>query len=177
MSECEAISRRKALSLGLAALFSLAATPTLLPVSEAEAQQPATPPATAPTPGTTPPTTPGTERRLERRRRRQARRAGRRDRRRARRAGRRDRRQARRAGRREVWLLWRVMFPRADGERRSRGIAEHLMRLVQGTEPRSTRAPRGPFGAVPARLATTSNVPRLPKIWHDGSMVHLRSTL
>ena len=41
MSECETISRRKALSLGLAALFSLAATPTLLTVSEAEAQQPA----------------------------------------------------------------------------------------------------------------------------------------
>ena len=55
MSECEAISRRKALSLGLAALFSLAATPTLLTVSEAEAQQPA-PAAPAPTPRTTPPT-------------------------------------------------------------------------------------------------------------------------
>jgi hypothetical protein len=103
MNECEAISRRNALSLGLAALFSLAATPILLTVSEAEAQQPATPPATAPTPGTTPPTdtTPGTERRLERRRRRRARRAARRDRRRARRTARRDRRQARRAARRD----------------------------------------------------------------------------
>ena len=61
MSECEAISRRKALSLGLAALFSLAATPTLLTVSEAEAQQPAPAPTPAPTPRTTPPThtTPG----------------------------------------------------------------------------------------------------------------------
>ena len=39
MSECEAISRRRALSLGLAALFSLAATPTLLTVSEAEGLQ------------------------------------------------------------------------------------------------------------------------------------------
>ena len=103
MSEYEAISRRKALSFGLAALFSLAAPPTLLMVSEAEAQQPAPMPAPAPTPRTTPPadTTPGTERRQERRRRRQARRAGRRDRRRSRRAGRRDRRQARRTSRRD----------------------------------------------------------------------------
>ena len=39
MSESEVISRRKALSLmGLAAAFSLAAAPTVLAVSDAEAQ-------------------------------------------------------------------------------------------------------------------------------------------
>ena len=39
MSESEVISRRKALSLmGLAAAFSLAAAPTVLTVSDAEAQ-------------------------------------------------------------------------------------------------------------------------------------------
>ena len=39
MSESEAISRRKALSLmGLAAAFSLAAAPTVLAVSDAEAE-------------------------------------------------------------------------------------------------------------------------------------------
>jgi hypothetical protein len=40
MSESEVISRRKALSLmGLAAAFSLAAVPTVLTVSDAEAQE------------------------------------------------------------------------------------------------------------------------------------------
>ncbi len=44
MSESETISRRKAFSLlGLMAAFSLAAAPTLLTASDAEAQQPAPP--------------------------------------------------------------------------------------------------------------------------------------
>ena len=56
----EMISRRKALSLmGLAAAFGLAAAPTVLTVSDAEAQ-------TAAAPTTAAPTT-GTERRQERR--------------------------------------------------------------------------------------------------------------
>jgi hypothetical protein len=68
------ISRRKALSLmGLAAAFGLAAAPTVLTVSDAEAQ------------------TVGMERRQERR-------AGRHERREARRAGRHERREVRRTG-------------------------------------------------------------------------------
>ena len=70
----EMISRRKALSLmGLAAAFGLAAAPTVLTVSDAEAQ------------------TVGMERRQERR-------AGRHERREARRAGRHERREVRRTG-------------------------------------------------------------------------------
>jgi hypothetical protein len=70
----EMISRRKALSLmGLAAAFGLAAAPTVLTVSEAEAQ------------------TVGMERRQERR-------AGRHERREVRRAGRHERREVRRTG-------------------------------------------------------------------------------
>ena len=69
----ETISRRKALSLmGLAAAFGLAAAPTVLTVSDAEAQTAAAPTAAAPTTGT--------ERRQERRtartERRQVRRTG-----------------------------------------------------------------------------------------------------
>ncbi len=68
------ISRRKALSLmGLAAAFGLAAAPTVLAVSDAEAE------------------TVGMERRQERR-------AGRHERREARRAGRHERREVRRTG-------------------------------------------------------------------------------
>lgn len=70
----EMISRRKALSLmGLAAVFGLAAAPTVLTVSDAEAQ------------------TVGMERRQERR-------AGRHERREVRRAGRHERREVRRTG-------------------------------------------------------------------------------
>jgi hypothetical protein len=70
----EMISRRKALSLmGLAAAFGLAAAPSVLAVSDAEAQ------------------TVGMERRQERR-------AGRHERREARRAGRHERREVRRTG-------------------------------------------------------------------------------
>jgi hypothetical protein len=76
----EMISRRKALSLmGLAAAFSLAATPTVLTVSDAEAQTAAAPTAVAPTAG------------MERR-------AGRHERRMERRAARHERRQERRTG-------------------------------------------------------------------------------
>ena len=69
----EMISRRNALSLmGLAAAFGLAAAPTVLTVSDAEAQTAAAPTAAAPTTGT--------ERRQERRtartERRQVRRTG-----------------------------------------------------------------------------------------------------
>jgi hypothetical protein len=69
----EMISRRKALSLmGLAAAFGLAAAPTVLTVSDAEAQTAAAPTAAAPTAGA--------ERRQERRaarhERRQERRTG-----------------------------------------------------------------------------------------------------
>jgi hypothetical protein len=81
----EMISRRKALSLmGLAAAFGLAAAPTVLTVSDAEAQ------------------TAGMERRQERRagrhERREERRAGRHERREERRAGRTERREERRTG-------------------------------------------------------------------------------
>jgi hypothetical protein len=70
----EMISRRKALSLmGLAAAFGLAAAPTVLTVSDAEAQ------------------TIGMQRRQERR-------AGRHERREARRTGRHERREVRRTG-------------------------------------------------------------------------------
>ena len=70
----EMISRRKAISLmGLAAAFGLAAAPTVLAVSDAEAQ------------------TVGMERRQERR-------AGRHERREARRTGRHERREVRRTG-------------------------------------------------------------------------------
>ena len=85
----EMISRRNALSLmGLAAAFGLAATPTILTVSEAEAQTtaaptPAAPTATAPTAGMG---------------RRQARRMARTERRQARRTGRHERREVRRTG-------------------------------------------------------------------------------
>ena len=81
----EMISRRKALSLmGLAAAFGLAAAPTVLTVSDAEAQ------------------TAGMERRQERRagrhERREERRAGRHERREERRTGRYERREERRTG-------------------------------------------------------------------------------
>ena len=85
----EVISRRRALSLlGLAA-FSLAVAPTVLTVSDAEAQQPAAPTAPAAAPIT------GTERRQERRTRRVRRRVYRRK---ARRKGREERRELRRTG-------------------------------------------------------------------------------
>ncbi len=86
----EMISRRKALSLmGLAAAFGLAAAPTVLTVSDAEAQTAAAP-------------TAGMERRQERRaarhERRQERRMARTERRQERRAGRHERREVRRTG-------------------------------------------------------------------------------
>jgi hypothetical protein len=91
----EMISRRKALSLmGLAAAFGLAAAPTVLTVSDAEAQTAAAPTAAAPTAGM--------ERRQERRaarhERRQERRMARTERRQERRAGRHERREVRRTG-------------------------------------------------------------------------------
>ena len=80
----ETISRRKALSLtGLAAAFCLAAAPTVLTVSDAEAQAAAAPIATAPTAG------------MERR---QERRTARTERRQERRTARTERRQERRTG-------------------------------------------------------------------------------
>ena len=80
----EMISRRKALSLmGLAAAFGLAAAPTVLTVSDAEAQAAAAPTAAAPTAG------------MERR---QERRMARTERRQERRTARTERRQERRTG-------------------------------------------------------------------------------
>jgi hypothetical protein len=104
----EVISRRRALSLlGLTAL-SLAVPPTVLTVSDAEAQQAAQP--------TDAPQT-GTERRQERRtrrtERRQERRTRRTERRQARRAGRQERRQERRAGRQERRTTRRTGSPAA----------------------------------------------------------------
>jgi hypothetical protein len=99
-NETETISRRRALSvLGLAAL-SLAIAPTVLTVSDAEAQQPSTTPGQNPPTGTgTNPQT-GTERRQERRtgrsERRQQRRTERTERRKKRRTARTERRQTRR---------------------------------------------------------------------------------
>ena len=85
----ETISRRKALSLmGLAAAFGLAAAPTVLTVSDAEAQTAAAPTAAAPT--TAAPTA-GMERR-------QMRRTARTERRHMRRTARTERRQVRRTG-------------------------------------------------------------------------------
>jgi hypothetical protein len=85
----ETISRRKALSLfGLAAAFGLAATPTILTVSDAEAQTTTAPTAAAPT-ATAP--TAGVARR-------QARRTARTERRQMRRTARTERRQVRRTG-------------------------------------------------------------------------------
>jgi hypothetical protein len=96
--QLELLSRRSVLSLlGIAALS--VTVPTVLSISEAEAQQP-TPPATT----TAPPLT-GTERRQERRiertERRQERRTRRMERRLTRREGRRTRRAVRREGRTE----------------------------------------------------------------------------
>ena len=85
----EMISRRKALSLmGLAAAFGLAAAPTVLTVSDAEAQTAAAPTAAAPT-ATAPTAGMG---------RRQARRMARTERRQERRTARTERRQERRTG-------------------------------------------------------------------------------
>jgi hypothetical protein len=76
----EMISRRKALSLmGLAAAFGLAAAPTVLTVSDAEAQTAAAPTAVAPTAGM--------ERRAARHARRMERRTARHERRMERRTG------------------------------------------------------------------------------------------
>ena len=106
MSEIDVISRRKALSfLGLAALAT-AVPGALLPISEAEAQQPSPP--TAPPAGSPPAGSPspagaqtGTERRQQRRtartERRQERRTSRTKRRQSRRTGRQERRQQRRS--------------------------------------------------------------------------------
>ena len=105
MSEIDVISRRKALSfLGLAALAT-AVSAAILPISEAEAQQPSPP--TAPPAGSPPAGSPpaaaqtGTERRQQRRtartERRQERRMGRTKRRQSRRTGRKQRRQERRS--------------------------------------------------------------------------------
>jgi hypothetical protein len=83
----EMISRRKALSLmGLAAAFGLAAAPTVLTVSDAEAQTTAAPTAAAPTAAAP---TAGMERR-------HGRRAARHERRQERRMARTERRQVRR---------------------------------------------------------------------------------
>jgi hypothetical protein len=82
----EMISRRKALSLmGLAAAFGLAAAPTVLTVSDAEAQTAAAP-------------TAGMQRRAARHERRMERRAARHERRQERRMARHERRQERRTG-------------------------------------------------------------------------------
>jgi|SRR3984957_1525916 hypothetical protein len=82
----EMISRRKALSLmGLAAAFGLAAAPTLLTVSDAEAQTAAAP-------------TAGMERRAARHERRMERRTARHERRIERRTARHERRMDRRTG-------------------------------------------------------------------------------
>ncbi len=84
MSESEVISRRKALSLmGLAAAFSLAAAPTVLTVSDAEAE------------------TVGMERRHERREHRRERRHERREHREERRHERREHREERHEERKE----------------------------------------------------------------------------
>ena len=89
--ESEMISRRKALSLmGLAAAFGLAAAPTVLTVSDAEAQTAAAPTAAAPTAGM--------QRRAARHERRHERRAARHERRQERRTARHERRQERRTG-------------------------------------------------------------------------------
>jgi hypothetical protein len=87
----EMISRRKALSLmGLAAAFGLAAAPTVLTLSDAEAQTAAAPTAVAPTAGM--------ERRAARHERRMERRAARHERRMDRRTARHERRMDRRTG-------------------------------------------------------------------------------
>jgi hypothetical protein len=92
----ETISRRKALSLmGLAAAFGLAAAPTVLTVSDAEAQTTAAPTTAAPT-AVAP--TAGMARRAARHERRQERRAARHERRQERRTARHERRQERRTG-------------------------------------------------------------------------------
>ena len=81
----ETISRRKALSLmGLAAAFGLAAGPTVLTVSDAEAQTAVAPTAVAPT-AVAP--TAGMERRAARHERRMERRTARHERRQERRTG------------------------------------------------------------------------------------------
>jgi len=100
-NETEMVSRRRAFSiLGLAAL-GLALSPAVLPLSEAEAQQPSTTPQAGTT--TTPQT--GTQRREERRdertERRQRRRTARTERRQARRTARNERRHERREARNE----------------------------------------------------------------------------
>jgi hypothetical protein len=101
-NEAEMFSRRKAFSiLGLTAL-SLVMSPTVLTVSDAEAQQPSTTTGQTPQAGT--PQT-GTERRQERRgertEQRQERRTGRTERRKKRRTGRTERRKKRHTGRTE----------------------------------------------------------------------------
>jgi hypothetical protein len=91
----ETISRRKALSLmGLTAAFGLASAPTVLIVSDAEAQTAAAPTATAPTAGMER----RQERRMSRTERRQERRMARTERRQERRMARTERRQERRTG-------------------------------------------------------------------------------
>ena len=102
-SETEMISRRRAFSiLGLAAL-SMAMSPAVLTVSDAEAQQPGASTGQPPQTGTA--TTPktGTQRRQERREerteRRQARRTARTERRHERREARHERREERTTGR------------------------------------------------------------------------------
>ena len=100
MGEIDVITRRRALSfLGLAALAT-AVPAAILPISEAEAQQPSPP--TAPPVGTPPAgAQTGTERRQQRRtartQRRQERRMSRAKRRQSRRTGRKERRQQRRS--------------------------------------------------------------------------------
>ena|SRR2546423_184928 len=98
--EMEMISRRRAFSI-LGAALGLAVLPTILTVSEVEAQ----PSTTTPQTGTTTPPQTGTERRLERRRarteRRQERRTARTKRRKERRTARSERREERGEGRSE----------------------------------------------------------------------------
>jgi hypothetical protein len=92
----ETISRRKALSLmGLAAAFCLATAPTVLTVSDAEAQTTAAPTTAAPT-AVAP--TAGVERRSARHERRMERRTARHERRMERRTARHERRMERRPG-------------------------------------------------------------------------------
>ena len=98
-NETEMVSRRSAFSILGPAAFSLALSPTVLPLSDAEAQQPSTTPQT----GTATAPQTGTERRQERRtertERRQERRNARTERRHQRREARHERRTERTTGR------------------------------------------------------------------------------
>lgn len=143
-TELELISRRRAFSIFGFAALSMAMAPTVLTVSDADAQQPTTTTGQNPQTGTgTTPQT-DTERRQERRGERTERREGRREKRTERRQGRRTARTERRQERRNARTERRHERREARHERRTERTTGRANRRQQrnGTKPTTPNNPQ-----------------------------------